>query len=168
MKTIFIVLAIIGAAIELLGSRGPSADVPPLANARSGKAIRMLEFKPLFENDRALATLARDGVYTVVEVYINTCGTCKALERDLAGFVESRDDVIIQRVHYPESGLRYDLRDADAFKRRIESYGMCGTPHIEIYRPNLTPLALDECGDKAAYDYLREWIAAQAMLKVNA
>ena len=136
-------------------------DAPPALATRHGSAIRPHEFAPLFMDAKPLANLARDGVYTVVEVYINTCSTCKQLEAELPAFVAHRQDVVVRRVHFPEDGLSFSSDDSKAIAARIDSYHICGTPHVEIYGPDREPLHRDNCGAKDGLNYLRAWIAAE-------
>lgn len=141
--------------------RQTAFSMPAPAAERHGKAILMREFRPLFEAEAPLSSLARDGVYTVVEVYINTCSICKQLERELPPFVAARNDVVVKRVHFPESGLSWPVNEALTMERRMSNYRICGMPHIEIYAPDGTAVALDDCGDKDALHFLRTWMASE-------
>ncbi len=135
--------------------------LPAPAAERSGQAIETRDFAPLFDSEAPLATLAGDGVYTVVEVYINTCSVCKQLERELPPFLAARGDVVVKRVHYPESGMSWPLSDALSMEKRMNAYRICGTPHIEIYAPDGQSLAQDDCGNKDALAFLRAWMSAE-------
>jgi hypothetical protein len=135
--------------------------MPVAANARSGNAIEPQDFMPLFDAETPLSSLAGDGVYTVVEVYINTCSVCKQIEHELPPFLAARNDVVVKRVHYPESGLSWPLSEAVSMEKRMNGYRICGTPHIEIYGPDGHALAQDDCGNKDALNFLRAWMAAE-------
>lgn len=160
-KTLFSLVLAALLAWHFSGQRATSISMPVPAAERRGKAMRSLEFQPLFEAETPLSSLARDGVYTVVEVYINTCSICKQLERELPAFVATRKDVVVKRVHYPERGMSWPLSDALNMERRMNSYNICAMPHIEIYGPDGKALALDNCGDKDALHFLREWMTSE-------
>lgn len=72
--------------------------VPPLAATRTGSAIRPHVFAPLFAAPKSLSSLARGGAYTVVEVYINPCTTCKQIEGQLPVVLIHRNEVVVRRV----------------------------------------------------------------------
>jgi hypothetical protein len=141
--------------------RETTFSMPAPAAERSGKPMVSQDFVPLFEAEAPLSSLAGDGVYTVVEVYINTCSICKQLERDLPPFLAARNDVVVMRVHYPERGISWPLGDALGMEQRMNSYNICGTPHIEIYGPDGKALAVDDCGNKDALRFLRSWMASE-------
>ena len=44
---------------------------------------------------------------------------------------------------------------------RIESYRVCGTPHIEIYAPDGTLVSADNYSKKQGGDFLRRWISTE-------
>ena len=97
------------------------------------------EFTDLFYQNRTLASLAQPDQYTVVEVYLDSCGVCKRLENNFPAFLAARHDVTIQRVRFPEYGFTPNIREANStdpvqareqLDKRIKSYNMCGTPHM--------------------------------------
>ena len=94
---------LIGLAEAALAARqwAPQAHfyVPPLAATRTGSAICPHVFVPLFAAQQPLSSLARDGAYTVVEVYINPGASCKQFEGQLPAFLVHRNDVVVRRVH---------------------------------------------------------------------
>ena len=160
-KTVFSLAFVAALAWHFSGHRATPFSMPAPAAERSGKAMVTQDFQPLFEAEASLSSLAGDGVYTVVEVYINTCSICKQLERELPPFLATRNDVVVKRVHYPESGMSWPVSDALSMERRMNSYNICGTPHIEIYGPDGQVLAQDDCGDKDALRFLRSWMASE-------
>lgn len=166
-----VVLAIIAIVVLREAPFAPNFERPAvLSEPRHGQAIRRVEFVPLFDTDQPLSALAVSGSYTVVEVFLDSCPICKKLERDFPAFTEKRADVVIQRVHMPEDGLKLAAtggnkqeleKQVAEFKRRIGSYDMCGTPHIEIYGPTRQLIARDACRQRPGTRYLRAWIAAE-------
>jgi len=160
-KTLLLFALAAGFAWQLCPDRHTPFAMPSAASERSGKPIEPQDFMPLFQAEAPLASLAGEGVYTVVEVYINTCSVCKQIERELPSFLEARNDVVVKRVHYPESGISWPVSEAITMERRMHSYNICGTPHIEIYGPDGQPLAQDDCGNKDALNFLRAWMAAE-------
>ncbi len=139
--------------------------VPQQAQARNDKKdISRVEFSGLFEQGKPFHSLANDRHYTIIEVYLDTCSICKRLESGFKPFLEKRQDVLIKRVHFPESGMNIAVssaQEAETMQARIDSYKVCGTPHIEVYGPDRNLLAADECGNKKGLSYLREWISAE-------
>lgn len=134
---------------------------PVPAAERQGEGIATHEFEALFNAGRSLASLSRDGVYTVVEVYINTCAICRRIEARFPDLISERSDLVVQRVHFPERGLVLSGDDLLAINARMESYRICGTPHVEVYGPDGRLVAGDDCGDKQGLKFLRHWIAAE-------
>lgn len=139
--------------------------VPQHAQSRSsGNGIEQVKFMTLFDQKKSFSSLANDKHYTVLEVYLNTCSICKRLEKGFEPFVKNRQDVIIQRVHFPESGMNFTItsqQEAEEIQNRIESYQVCGTPHVEIYGPGGTLISADRCGSKEGTKFLRHWISAE-------
>ena len=160
-KTVFGIAFVAALAWHFSADRETAFSLPVPAAERGGKAMVTQEFAPLFEADVPLASLAGDGVYTVVEVYINTCSICKQLERELPPFLAARNDVVVKRVHYPESGMSWPVSEALTMEKRMNGYNICGTPHIEIYGPDGKAVAQDDCGNKDALRFLRAWMASE-------
>lgn len=160
-KTIFGV-ALAAALIWHFNARRDTAfSMPVPAAERSGKAIVTHDFAPLFDAGAPLSSLAGEGVYTVVEVYINTCSICKQVERELPPFLAARNDVVVKRVHFPENGMSWPVSEALTMEKRMNGYNICGTPHVEIYGPDGKAVAQDDCGHKDALHFLREWMASE-------
>lgn len=160
-KNVLLFALAAGFAWYQLPHRDTPFSTPVAAAERSGKAIVPQEFKPLFEAEAPLSSLAGDGVYTVVEVYIKTCSRCKQLERELPAFLKARNDVVVKRVHFPESGLGWPISEAAQMEQRMDAYKICGMPHIEIYGPDGQVVAQDDCAHKDALHFLDDWIAAE-------
>ncbi|HEY5734506.1 MAG TPA: hypothetical protein VIU36_07055 [Gammaproteobacteria bacterium] len=138
--------------------------------SRQGSGIRKHEFQQLFDANRPLSSLAKKGRYTVVEGYLDSCSTCKRIEAGFPAFLQKRQDVFIQRVHFPEQGMQFSFsgtdreslqRMADEYNQRIQSYNFCSTPHIEIYDQNRQLLVADTCTKKSATAYLERWMASE-------
>jgi len=139
----------------------------PAANSSSTpRAIRMREFEALFEGATPLAELARRGQYTVVEVYTDDCIVCREFEEAFAPFNSRRADVSLIRVHYP-SGTNHRIRaksdedyrqQVEDIDSRISSYGLCTSPHLEVYGPDRKPLARDSCTSRDGTAFMRDWI----------
>lgn len=149
---------------------------PEPAAERSGAAIAEVEFQRLLDRRQVLADLAGDNHYTVVEVYLDTCPICRHLERGFGQFTAKRRDVTIQRVHFPDSGIQFTptgstqqevTAQARNFQARMESFRICGTPHVEIYDPDGQPVARDVCGDKSGTKFLRRWISRETTLSLR-
>lgn len=142
-----------------------------IASERQGNGIKQKEFMNLFNANRPLSSLAKKGHYTVVEVYLDSCAICKKLEAGFPKFLQSRKDVIIQRVHMPEAGIQFSVsgssqqemqQQAEALNSRVQSYELCGTPHVEIYDANRQPVVRDSCTQKPATRFLNQWIAVES------
>ena len=159
IRTVLAIALGIAAAWKLL----PEGHIkrPPLALGREVSAIQNHDFGPLFDAEAPLASLAHEGVYTVVEVYINTCATCKQIEAELPAFLEQRNDVVVRRVHFPEEGMSWSLDQAMTMESRLDAYQICGTPHVEIYDAQRRPVKQDRCGAKDGLHYLRQWMALE-------
>ena len=188
MKKILLIIAVI-VVFAFLMSNMPPAFVKPVAaeGGRSGSGIKMYEFNDLFERNRSFSKLTKEGYYTVIEGYLNTCTICKRLESDFKPFLKQRKDILIRRVHFSETGNsinfsaetqeEYDRQVADYFERMSTYHfvdvvktdkdykiSMCGTPYIEIYGPDRQLIVRDECGEnqnKSGLNYLRKWISAE-------
>lgn len=158
---------IIGGALFYYIYSGHSSNfvVPQQTQSRhSGQSISQIEFMNLFDQRRSLSSLAQDNFYTVVEIYLDSCSICKQLEKGFDPFLKTRQDVLIKRVHFPESGINFSIssqQEADEIQSRIESYQVCGTPHIEIYGPDRQLISADDCNTKQGTKFLRRWISAE-------
>ena len=169
MKNLIWFIAGLGLLYVLYGGipagTGENFSELPLAQSRSdSKDIKQVEFMTLFDQQKPFTSLAENQHYTVVEVYLDTCSICKRLESNFPAFMEKRNDVYIKRVHFPESGMNFTItsqQEGEELQARIESYKVCGTPHIEIYGPEKNLIAADNCANKAGLDYLRRWISTE-------
>jgi len=154
---LFIIVAIVIGAflLDMFGS-GTGFTVPPAAaGSREGniKKIKKYEYLDLFEKARPTSKLAVNDHYTVVEGYIDTCAICKRLEAKFPAFLNQRKDVVIRKLHFPESGASFKFNSPEEQIEHFErmsiynfnhvvitedsaSFGTCGTPHIEIYGPD--------------------------------
>jgi hypothetical protein len=56
-------------------------------------------------------------------------------------------------------------RQAETYKARMESYGFCGTPHIEVYGPDRNVLAKDTCSSRAGTVFMWDWITQETGTK---
>lgn len=131
---------------------------------RNGSGISRVEFMSLFNDKKAFSQLTNENYYTVVEVYLDTCPICKRLETGYDSFLKKRKDVLIKKVHFPESGINFTIssqQEADDLQARIKSYSVCGTPHVEIYGPDKNLISADNCGSKQGTNFLRHWISAE-------
>ena len=192
MKNLFIIIiAIVGGTIFFQTiDGGPGFVVPTVAvGNRSGSGIKKYEFTELFEQNKLLSKLAQKDYYTVIECYIDTCSICKRLEADFTAFLGQRKDVLIRRVHFPESGISQSFNGNSQeevnqqiidYHERLGRYNFnhvvktdtayqltsCGTPHIEIYGPDKKLIATDKCGEKSlktGLSFLRNWIKAERL-----
>ena len=148
----------------------------PSVNSFDGR-IEKTRFSDHLDERRKFDTLAVSNYYTVVEVYLDSCGICRRLEAKFPAFLAERKDVVIQRVHFPDNGIRPNvtgnsreevqakLEEIGSF---IDSYNICGTPHIEIYGPDRTLIARDECSSKKGLAYLRDWMSDEINIPVSA
>ena len=186
-KIILFAIIAIAASYFFIG-QGPAFVIPEAAaGSRSKSGINTYEFTELFERNKVFSKLAKAEYYTVVEGYIDTCSICKRLEAEFPSFLEKRKDVLIRKVHFPESAVSQQFsgnsqqevnRKMEAYYNRLGKYNMndvvktangyqlatCGTPHIEIYGPDKELIATDKCGDsneKAGLNYLRNWLQAE-------
>lgn len=135
-----------------------------LSGHRTGNGISKHEFSSLFDQQRAFSDLAKNNYYTVIEVYLDSCAVCKRLEKGYDQFLDKRRDVIIRKVHFPETGINIPVTSPEmmeGIQSRIDSYQVCGTPHIEIYAPDRTLITADNCSENQGTDFLRHWISAE-------
>jgi hypothetical protein len=98
LKNILLIIAVI-AIFAVLVSNMPPDFVKPVAaeGSRRGSGIKIYEFNDLFERNRPFSKLTKEGYYTVIEGYLNTCTICKRLESDFKPFLKQRKDVLIRR-----------------------------------------------------------------------
>ncbi len=165
MKNLFWFI-ISGALFYYLYSGGDRNFVVPQHTQvqRSGNDSNRVEFMALFDQKQSFSSLAGDNYYTVVEVYLDSCAICKRLEKGFDPFLKNRQDVLIKRVHFPESGMNFSIssqQEADELRSRIESYRVCGTPHVEIYGPDQQLVSADDCGTKQGTNFPQQWISAE-------
>lgn len=144
-------------------SPGVDYTYPVPTEERTTAATEKQEFETLFFDQQPLASLATAGSYTVVEVYINTCAICKRIEKQMPALLAARGDVVMRRVHFPEEGMSWPLDQEVTMNARLKDYRICGTPHIEIYKPDGTLLVKDDCGDKHALRFLEAWLADETL-----
>lgn len=190
MRNILAIVALVFVAYGWLKHAAPPFEHPvPLAVERSGAGTKQFEFEQLLESDTPFEALARPGYYTIVEDYSDSCGACRALERELPVLLDARRDVVLRRVRFKENGgKRFNGHTAAEVQAEIAAYaarlkryrsfyvvdsedgpgiGTCGTPHVEIYGPDGELLATDYCEGtvyKHGLGYLRDWIAAERTL----
>jgi len=140
----------------------------PLDQHRSAKSIEKVEFQKLFDSNKPLSSLAMPGHYTVVEGYLDSCAICKRIEANFPAFLDKRKDVVIRRVHLPEAGMNISFTGSDQsnieqqvaeYNKKIKSYNLCSTPHIEIYDDAAQVLIADSCTNKPATTFLQQWMS---------
>ena len=154
-------------------SAPPRAAVQLAGSGAIARGSRIEEFETLFNGGAPLRSLASNGEYTVVEVYLDTCGYCRQLEAALVPFMRKRADVGLVRVHHPGSlniqiqgNSQEDMqRQADQMNARIKSYDICGTPHVEVYGPDRKLIAADSCGTKNGTSFVWDWIGQETGAK---
>ena len=145
MKLFIWIMAAIAGYFCLFGRTDNDIVIPrKTTSERSGTGIKTHEFMALFEAKQPFSGLASGDYYTIVEVYLDSCTVCKRLEKGYAPFLDKRKDVLIHKVHFPESGINLSFNGGSEEEMRkqmeetqqlIDSYKVCGTPHIEIYGP---------------------------------
>lgn len=181
---LFIIVIVIGALLYEFIGIGPGFTAPPAAAGnRDGniKKIRKYEYLDLFEKSRSTSKLAVKDHYTIVEGYTDTCTICKKLEAKFPVFLDKRKDVVIRKLHFPESGATFRFNSPEEQREHFErmsmynfnhvvidedsaSFGTCGTPHIEIYGPDKKLIATDKCSEKnikTGLTFLNNWIKAE-------
>jgi hypothetical protein len=175
-------LIIVGLLLNKHLRSDASEPTPPLVKGRisSIEKIETREYLDMLEKGVPTSSLAVANQYTIVETYIDTCGICKALERQFDPFLAQRPDVVIRKVHFPEGAFSYKWSSPEEQRELFErmslylfndvekdgdSYmiGTCGTPHIEVYGPDQRLIAADDCSteSKAGLEYFRGWLAAE-------
>lgn len=158
---------IIGAAVLYYFYGGLDDDfvVPQQTlSERNNNGISKVEFMSLFKDKKPFSQLSSDNYYTVIEVYLDSCSICKRLETGYDSFLKKRKDVLIKKVHFPEAGVNFTVssqQEADDIQARMESYQVCGTPHVEIYGPDKNLISADNCGSKQGTNFLRHWMSAE-------
>lgn len=179
-----IIVFVIGVfLLDIIGS-GAGFTIPPAAAGnREGniKKIKKYEYLDLFEKAKPTSKLAVKDHYTVIEGYIDTCSICKKLEAKFPSFLDKRKDVVIRKIHFPESGARFSFNSPEEAKELLERMSIynfnhvvmdedngtfinCGTPHVEIYGPDKELIATDECGEKnlkTGLAFINNWIKAE-------
>jgi len=170
-KLLLIIIAVV--VLAAINDRGlfSSFETPEiLAVERQGRAINKYEFQRLFDAHKPFSSLAKADQYTVVEGYMDSCAICKRLEAGFGDFVSKRKDVLMQRVHFPESGMQMAFTGSSQaeiqqlqqdYERRIKSYNFCGTPHVEIYDANRELIVADKCTSREGTRFLERWMAAE-------
>ena len=164
---------IIAAIIYYLNSGGIDGFAVPqqATKQRTHSGIEQVEFLTLFDEKKSFQQIASNDNYTVVEVYLDSCSICKRLEKGFRPFLDKRKDVVIKRIHFPETGINFTFssqQEAQEIQSRMESYQVCGTPHVEIYGPDKNLVAGDVCGSKQGTNFLRHWISAETgMLRMT-
>jgi len=172
VKVLVVVLIVAGLTNRYYSHRYPASNfkhvsVPVVADSDGGTDQR--EFADLFNNDRSLASLAKLGSYTVVEVYLDQCTYCRELEAALTPFQDKRKDVRVIRVHHPgqmSSSVTATSREEMEAKmkvmnERMSNYQLCGSPHVEVYGPDKKPLGVDTCKDRAGTAFLWNWMTSE-------
>jgi len=183
------VIPVVGHMITNLFEETEVSFVAPAVTTmqRTDSGIKKYEFTELFNKGKPLSVLAEKNYYTVVEFYLDSCSICKRLESDFPAFLEHRQDVVIRKVRFPETGMSYSFPGPSQAEvtqqiaghfRRLALYNMnhvvktdseyllstCGTPHIEIYGPDKQLMVTDRCGEKnykGGLAFLRKWIKAE-------
>ena len=98
-----------------------------------------------------LHSLAEFGMFTVVELYTDSCSACRKLKKNYDRFLPLRPDVSVRRVNI-QSNWRV--------KETSEKYSVNirATPHILIFDKNGKLMTQDDGKDKTAYVTLQKWI----------
>lgn len=165
MKKLMVIVVVAAVSFYLYTGGGSDFVVPQQTmSQRSAAGIKPIEFSTLFNQKKSFPALAHENYYTVIEVYLDSCSVCRRLESGFKPFLEQRRDVIIKKVHFPESGMNFTItseQEAAEIQARIDSYQVCGTPHVEIYGPDQQIIAKDNCASKAGTQFLRRWIGAE-------
>ena len=109
---------------------------------------------------------------------MGTCSFCRRLESGFKAFISKRKDTYIRRVHFPEDGIQFSFsgnsqeeiqRQADEANAMMQSYNMCGTPHVLVFGPDRQVIAEDSCGEKnKGTRMLQGWINAETGLLAGA
>jgi hypothetical protein len=154
--------------------RHKSVGTMPAANANtSTHSPRKEEFEKLFADGTPLSSFAVPGQYTVVEVYLDVCAYCREFEAAFDPFNDQRPDVGYVRIHHPgrvsmhfSGSSRAEVQSqVEAFNAKMQGYGFCGTPHVEVYGPDRSLLAKDTCGSRAGTVYMWNWITEETGVK---
>ncbi|MGE0484261.1 MAG: hypothetical protein AB7Q81_08970 [Gammaproteobacteria bacterium] len=185
-KIVVFALVLVAAGI-FLHDREPAFERPPRLTAeRADDDMQKFEFESLRAEGKLFEALAVPGHYTVLEGYTDSCGVCRALERELPAFLARRGDVLVRRVRFDErGGFRVQAATEDEAMAQVRAYadslaryrafavvdgeqgpgvGACGTPHVEIYGPDGNLMVSDHCEGrvfKHGLDFLRRWMAAE-------
>ena len=88
IKLILIVIAVIVILNFRDGLGFTSFKAPEVIEvSRQGSGIRKYEFQQLFDANRSFSSLAKQGHYTVVEGYLDSCSICKRIEAGFPAFL---------------------------------------------------------------------------------
>ena len=90
-------------------------------------------------------------LYTVVELYTESCSACTRLKKNYDRFLPLRPDVAIRRVKLPDN---WNVRDAS----EKYSVDIRSTPHILIFDKYGSLMVEDKGTDKSGYITLQKWI----------
>jgi thioredoxin-related protein len=154
-------------------------DIPaPLTAKRQSQdsGISKTEFERIINAKRSLASLAEEDYYTVIEVYLDSCPLCRQLETGFKPFLDKRQDVVIKRVHFPEDGIQFSFNgtnqaeveaQAAEMNNLIQSFNVCGTPHVMVFGPDSSVLAADNCTQRDGTRFLQTWINKETGLLPN-
>jgi thiol-disulfide isomerase/thioredoxin len=95
-----------------------------------------------------------DGQPTVIEFYSDYCPGCRKLHQSYVRFLDERPDVAVRQVHLPDDWSPQDLfRNHGVLIRAI--------PHVIIFGPDGSLLAMDTPEGFEGYEFLLGWIAEE-------
>ena len=100
-----------------------------------------------------LHSLAEFGMFTVVELYTDSCPACRRLKKIYDRFLPLRPDVSVRRVNIQSN---WKVKEAS----EKYSVNIRATPHVLIFDKNGRLMTEDEGKDKTAYMTLQKWMFA--------
>lgn len=173
LKMMVLVLFAAGALNLYLNHKRPAVapykpvNLPVLPAAATH--LEQFEFASLFDQGTSLQSLTTSGHYTVVEVYLDQCTYCRELESALGQFQKVRKDIDLIRIHHPghlnasvQASSQEELNQKmQAMNAKMESYQLCGSPHVEVYGPDREPLGMDTCRIRDGTSFVWNWITTE-------
>lgn len=167
MKNLLIVVGVFVGILLYLNANQSDYSILPKVSSATVDQEQFFKIEELFDQRRSFQSMAEPGVYTVIEVYSESCGRCKRLEAGFPALLRKRDDIVIKRVETFSGRISFTSQEeADRWINRqdsmMEFYRIKGTPHVEIYDTRGGSLAKDDKGKKTGTQLLSEILKSNA------
>jgi thiol-disulfide isomerase/thioredoxin len=122
----------------------------PLGLDPTGGGIQQIELQGRFDPTAHIV----QGQPTIIEFYSDFCPGCRRLHQSYVSFLAARPDVAVRQVHLPDDwDPRAFLREHGVLIRAI--------PHVMVFGPDGSLLAMDTPEGFHGYEFLLGWIDAE-------